>query len=40
MKFIAMLRPLYFDSKIHTCALNNFFVWERYIAEQVRKKLS
>ena len=25
-KFIAMLRPLHFDTKIHTCALNNFFV--------------
>ena len=24
-KFIAMLRPLHFDAKIHTCALNNFF---------------
>ena len=25
-KFIAMLRPLHFNTKIHTCALNNFFV--------------
>ena len=25
-KFIAMLRPLHFDTKIHTCALNNFFL--------------
>ena len=25
-KFIAMLRLLHFDTKIHTCALNNFFV--------------
>ena len=40
-KFIALLRSLYFDTKIHTCALNNFFVcWKRYVAEQVRKKLS
>ena len=26
IKFIAMLRPLHFDTKIHTCTLNNFFV--------------
>ena len=25
-KFIAMLRPFHFNTKIHTCALNNFFV--------------
>ena len=25
-KFIAMLRPLHFNTKIHTCALNIFFV--------------
>ena len=25
-KFIAMLRLFHFDTKIHTCALNNFFV--------------
>ena len=25
-KFIAVLRLLHFDTKIHTCALNNFFV--------------
>ena len=24
-KFITMLRPLHFKTKIHTCALNNFF---------------
>ena len=38
-KFIAMLGPLHFDTKIHTCALNNFFWWKRYAAEQVWKKL-
>ena len=25
-KFIALLRPLHFNTKIHTCSLNNFFV--------------
>ena len=39
-KFIAMWRPLHFNTKIHTCAPNIFFCWERYVAEQVRKKLS
>ena len=38
-KFIALLRPLHFNTKIHTCALD-IFCWERYVAEQVRKKLS
>ena len=28
-KFIAMLRPLHFDAKIHTCAPNNFFFLEK-----------
>ena len=39
-KFIAMLRPLHFNTKIHTCVPNIFFCWERYVAELVRKKLS
>ena len=36
-KFIAMLRPLHFDAKIHTCALNNFFVGKDMLQSRFEK---
>ena len=37
-KFIAMLRPLHFDTKIHTCALNNFFVGKDMLQSRLQSK--
>ena len=34
-KFIAMLRPLYFNTKIHC---EYFFCWERYFADMLQSK--
>ena len=33
MKFIAMLQPLYFNTKIHC---EYFFCWERYFADMLQ----
>ena len=36
-KFIAMLQPLHFNTKIHTCALNNFFVGKDMLQSRLER---
>ena len=37
-KFIAMLRPLHFNTKIHTCALNIIFVGKDMLQSRFKRK--